>query len=111
LTKEEGLIDWTQAALQIHNRVRGLYPWPHAYTFFNGTRLIVLRAAPGMRAAGASVSSPGTIMAATSEAIHVATGDGQLAILEVQPEGRRAMRVHDFLLGHRLAAGEIFSDS
>jgi methionyl-tRNA formyltransferase len=41
----------------------------------------------------------------------VATGNGDLAILEVQPEGRRAMRVHDFLLGHRLAAGETFSDS
>jgi len=111
LTKEEGLIDWTQAASAIHNRVRGLYPWPHAYTFFNGTRLIVLRSAVATRTAGASASAPGTIQGATSEAIQVATGDGELAILEVQPEGRRAMRVHDFLLGHRLAAGETFSDS
>jgi methionyl-tRNA formyltransferase len=111
LTKEEGLIDWTQAASTIHNRVRGLYPWPHAYTFFNGTRLIVLRSAVATRTAGASASGPGTIQRATSEAIQVATGDGELAILEVQPEGRRAMHVHDFLLGHRLATGEIFSDS
>jgi methionyl-tRNA formyltransferase len=111
LTKEEGLIDWTQAASAIHNRVRGLYPWPHAYTFFNGTRLIVLRSAVATRTAGVSASGPGTILGATSEAIQVATGDGELAILEVQPEGRRAMRVHDFLLGHRLAAGETFSDS
>ena len=111
LTKEEGLIDWTQSASRIHNRVRGLYPWPHAYTFLNGTRLIVLRSAVATRNAGASVSSPGTIRLATSEAVHVATGDGELAILEVQPEGRRAMRVHDFLLGHRLAPGEAFSNS
>jgi methionyl-tRNA formyltransferase len=111
LTKEEGLIDWTQAASAIHNRVRGLYPWPHAYTFLNGTRLIVLRSAVATRTAGASASGPGTILGATSEAIQVATGNGDLAILEVQPEGRRAMRVHDFLLGHRLAAGETFSDS
>jgi methionyl-tRNA formyltransferase len=111
LTKEEGLIDWTQAASTIHNRVRGLYPWPHAYTFFNRTRLIVLRSSVATRTAGASASAPGTIQGATSEAIQVATGDGELAILEVQPEGRRAMRVHDFLLGHRLAAGETFSDS
>ncbi len=111
LTKEEGLIDWTQAASVIHNRVRGLYPWPHAYTFLNGTRLIVLRSAVTTRAAHVSASSPGTILGATSEAIQVMTGDNQLAILEVQPEGRRAMRVHDFLLGHRLAAGEAFSDS
>jgi len=110
LTKEEGLIDWTLSASHIHNRIRGLYPWPHAYTFLNGTRLIVLRSAVTTTAAS-SRSNPGTILAATSESIRVATGDGELAILEVQPEGRRPMRVHDFLLGHRLAAGEAFSDS
>jgi len=109
LTKEEGLIDWTRSASDINNRVRGLYPWPHAYTFFKGTRLIVLRSVVAV--AGASVTSPGTILRATSDAIHVATGDGALAILDVQPEGRRAMRAHDFLLGHRLATGETFADS
>jgi methionyl-tRNA formyltransferase len=111
LTKEEGLIDWTQPASQIHNRVRGLYTWPHAYTFFKGTRIIVLRSVAATRNAGASATSPGTILGVTPEAIHVATGDGEVAILEVQPEGRRAMRAHDFLLGHRLAAGETFSNS
>jgi methionyl-tRNA formyltransferase len=109
LIKEEGLIDWTRSASDINNRVRGLYPWPHAYTFFKGTRLIVLRSVVAV--AGASVTSPGTILRATSDAIHVATGDGELAILDVQPEGRRAMRAHDFLLGHRLATGETFADS
>ena len=109
LTKEEGLIDWTRSASDLHNRVRGLYPWPHAYTFFKGPRLVVLRSV--VADASASATSPGTILRATSEAIHVATGDGELAILEVQPEGRRAMRAHDFLLGHRLATGETFSAS
>jgi len=109
LTKEEGLIDWTRSAPEIHNRIRGLYPWPQAYTFFKGTRLIVLRSA--VATAGASPTIPGTILRVTSEAIQVATGDGELAILDVQPEGRRAMRAHDFLLGHRLATGETFSNS
>jgi len=109
LTKEEGLIDWTRSAPEIHNRIRGLYPWPHAYTFFKGTRLIVLRSA--VATAGASPTIPGTILRVTSEAIQVATGDGELAILDVQPEGRRAMRAHDFLLGHRLATGETLSNS
>ena len=109
LTKEEGLIDWTRSASEIHNRIRGLYPWPHAYTFFNGTRLIVLRSA--VANAGASATIPGTILRVTPEAIYVATGDGELAMLDVQPEGRRAMRAHDFLLGHRLATGETFSNS
>jgi methionyl-tRNA formyltransferase len=111
LTKEEGLVDWTQSASEIHNRVRGLYPWPHAYTFFTGARLILLRSAVANRRPGSSDTRPGTILEVTPEAMYVATGDGELMILEVQPEGRRAMRVHDFLLGHRLAAGEAFSES
>jgi methionyl-tRNA formyltransferase len=111
LTKEEGVIDWTQSALQLHNRVRGLYPWPHAYTFLKGARLILLRSAVQPREEHAPAASPGTILAVSAEAIHVATGDGALAIIEVQPEGRRAMRVHDFLLGHRLASGETFLNS
>jgi len=111
LTKEEGLIHWSERASQIHNRVRGLYPWPHAYTFLKGARLILLRSAVRAREEHASGTPPGTILAVSSEAIQVATGDGALDIIEVQPEGRRVMRVHDFLLGHRLAAGETFSDS
>src|SRR5262245_5334437 len=43
LTKEEGLIDWTLPAQQIHDRVRGLHPWPHAYSFLNGERVILLK--------------------------------------------------------------------
>jgi len=109
LTKEEGLIDWTQPASQIHDRIRGLYPWPHAYTFVNAARLIVLRSAAGIARQPSSGTTPGTILEVTHEAIHVATGDGDLAILEIQPEGRRAMHVRDFLQGHRLAAGDTFS--
>ena len=111
LTKEEGLIDWTSSASRIHNRVRGLYPWPHAYTFFKGTRLIVLRSVVATRNGSVAATNPGTITGVTSDAIHVATGDGALAILDVQPEGRRVMHAHDFLLGHRLATGETFSNS
>jgi methionyl-tRNA formyltransferase len=43
ITKDEGLIDWTLEAVAIHNRVRGLYPWPHAFSYLNGERLIVMR--------------------------------------------------------------------
>jgi methionyl-tRNA formyltransferase len=111
LTKEEGLIDWAESTIQIHNRIRGLYPWPHAYTFLHGARLILRRSAPGTSLDRRSNQGAGTILEVGSDAIHVATGDGELAVVEVQPEGRRPMRVHDFLLGHRLAAGETFSNS
>ena len=109
LTKEEGLIDWSNASLAIHNRVRGLYPWPHAYTFLNGARLIVRRSYPEVTL---TEMTPGTIVRITGDAIHVATGNGeQLAIVEVQPEGRRPMAVRDFAAGHRVVAGDLFSQS
>src|SRR5258706_6787609 len=84
LTKEEGLIDWSQPSSGIHNRVRGLYPWPHGYTFLDGARLIVLRtriehADQALRhAQGHPEQSPppGTIVDLTRDAIHVATGHG-----------------------------------
>jgi len=126
LTKEEGLIDWSQPSSAIHNRVRGLYPWPHAYTFVDGARLIVLRSridhadlegphrvSEGLRRSeGMASAPPGTIVGVTRDAIHVATGEGgQLAIVEVQPEGRRPMLVRDFLAGHPIRPGAVLSGS
>jgi methionyl-tRNA formyltransferase len=117
LTKAEGLIDWTLPAGAIHNRVRGLYPWPHAYTFLGTERLIILTT--GVPAAEAGLQTrlqqsnalPGTILSADSDGIRVATGHGgQIVILQVQPEGRRAMSVRDFLGGHPLTAGTSFSN-
>jgi len=110
LTKAEGLIDWTLPATAIHNRVRGLYPWPHAYTFIGHERLIVL--ATRVERQTGSHAPPGTIVSASPEGIGVATGDGgQLVILQVQPEGRRAMSTRDFLGGHPLGAGASFGSA
>jgi methionyl-tRNA formyltransferase len=102
ITKDEGLIDWTQPAAAIHNRVRGLYPWPHAYTSIAGERTLVLRSRP---MADASVSAPGTVVRVTRDAIHVATGDGLLDLVELRPEGRRAMTAREFLAGRPLGPG------
>ena len=111
LTKEEGLIDWSQPAAAIHNRVRGLYPWPHAYTFLGGARLIVLRTQIEI-GGDRTPTKPGTIVDITRDAIHVATGDGgQLAIVELRRKGRRPMPVRDFLAGHAVSQGDVFSGS
>jgi methionyl-tRNA formyltransferase len=112
LTKEEGLIDWSQPAAAIHNRVRGLHPWPHAYTYLRGQRLIVRRTRVDVAGREAAPDTPGgTVLRIDKDAIHVATGDVGLGIVELQPEGRRAMLVHDFILGHPVDAGEVFSQS
>ena len=107
ITKEDGLIDWYAPALSIHNQVRGLYPWPHAYTFLAGARLIVLRTQ--VVPAPVHPPPPGTAFHVTRESLFVSTGDGKaIALEELQPEGRRPMSVRDFLAGHRVADGTQF---
>jgi methionyl-tRNA formyltransferase len=103
LTKEEGLVDWTLPAPFIHNRVRGLYPWPHAYTYLDGHRLILLHTHVDDEP---SSEPPGTVVAVARDAFHVATGHGgRLAVLRLQPEGRRPMTVREFLAGHPIRPG------
>ncbi len=107
VTKDEGLIDWTLPAATIHNRVRGLYPWPHAFTYLDGERLILMRTHVASEPAS---DSPGTLVGVGGGLIQVATGDGgRLAIDELQPEGRRAMKARDYLAGHSIQAGVRFS--
>jgi methionyl-tRNA formyltransferase len=107
ITKEEGLIDWTLPALAIHNRVRGLYPWPHAFTYLDGERLILMRTHVGP---GTTLDAPGTIVDVAGGLLQVATGEsGRLVIDEVQPEGRRAMKTREYLAGHLIQPGVRFS--
>jgi methionyl-tRNA formyltransferase len=108
LTKEEGLIPWSRSALEIHNRVRGLFPWPHAFTYLDGRRVIVL--ATRVEREGTD-APPGTILNVSGDAIDVAAGNGsRIVIHEIQPEGRRPMHVRDYLAGHPIAVGTRFDD-
>lgn len=103
LTKEEGLIDWSLPASYIHNRVRGLYPWPHAYTYLDATRLIVLVTHIDNTPADAP---PGTIVAAARDDLQIATGHGgRIAIDRLQLEGGRPLAAREFLAGHRVTPG------
>jgi methionyl-tRNA formyltransferase len=106
LTKEEGLIDFTRSAADLHNQIRGLRPWPAAYTLLDGTRLVVHRARVSARRAD---GPPGTCSIADASGITVACGDG-LAIdfLDVQPEGRRVMTAREYAAGHAHVAGRRF---
>lgn len=106
MTKAEGLIDWSLPPSYIHNRVRGLYPWPHAYTYLDGARLIVLKTRPEP---GSTTLAPGTIVDVSTGVISVAAGYGErIAIERVQPEGRRPMDAREFLAGHRVSPGARF---
>lgn len=102
LEKQLGLIDWTRAAAAIHNLVRGLQPWPGAWSFVAGRRVAIRQTRLATEAWPAVVREPGTIATGAHGAVLVACGDGQaLELLAVQPDGRRVMTAREFLAGQR----------
>jgi methionyl-tRNA formyltransferase len=108
LRKDEGLIDWRWTADRLHNMIRGLHPWPHAFTFLGSRRFIVRRS----RWSGEpSPEAPGTVVDAAGDRLAVATGSGVLEITEIQSEGKRPMPAREFLAGHPLSRGERFGSS
>jgi methionyl-tRNA formyltransferase len=103
LKKEHGRIDWLLTAPEIAWRVRGLYPWPGAYTTFRGKNLHIWAA--GISPAAVPLE-PGTLVAERGR-LFVACGPGtQLEIKELQVEGRKRLAARDFLNGVHLQPGE-----
>ena len=100
LKKEDGLIDWTKPALVIHNQVRGLAPWPGAFTFLNGEVLKIARTYPE-EGSGA----PGSVLSAGPDGVRVACGDGVLLIRQLQLPGRKSLPASEFLRGNPLTSG------
>jgi methionyl-tRNA formyltransferase len=108
LKKEMGAIDWSSPAAAIHNLVRGLVPWPGAYTFHEGSLLKLWKSAVASRTLPVPVAS-GTVVS-LGAGIQVACGpDGRqvLELMEVQPANRARLRARDWANGVRLQAGTI----
>jgi len=103
LKKEDGAIDWTLPAMVLANRVRGLSPWPGAYTTVEGGDRWAIWQASALP--DRVTKPPGTVIAATTDAVHVTTGDGVLAVMELQPANSRRMTVSQYLAGHTIALG------
>jgi methionyl-tRNA formyltransferase len=100
--KEDCRIRWNQSARQIHNFIRGLSPYPAAFTTHNGKVLKIYKS----RALDVpSTSGPGSVVA-TPASLNVATADTMLSLIEMQQEGRRKMGVEEFLRGYRITSGE-----
>ena len=102
LKKEDGEIDWTMSAQSLANRVRGLSPWPGAYTFLGEERWNIWKAAPIEKDAQ---GKPGTVESVTKQSIQVATGKGTLELFEVQMANSKRLPVAQFLTGHRIDPG------
>ena len=105
IRKEMGRIDWREAAVRLERKVRAFQPWPTAYSSLEGRQLKILHAA--VRTTAAAGAPPGTVTVSAGDGITVATGDGALALLVVQIEGRKALSAADFLHGHRVAPGTV----
>lgn len=106
LTREDGAIDWTASAHAVHNRIRGLHPWPRVSTFLAGHRVILWRS---RWHEGAAHALPGVVVAADGDTLRVATGAGLLDLTTVQVEGGRPMPAREFLAGHRVTPGQRFT--
>lgn len=102
--KEDCRIDWRQPAEKIHNRIRGLSPYPTAFTTHHGK---VIKLYKSHVAEGTSTGEPGKVQV-TGSNLHVATGDRMIAIDELQQEGRKRMGVEEFLRGYKIQNGEKF---
>lgn len=100
MKKEDGLIDWTRSAQQIKNQVRGMTPWPGAFSFLDDKLLKVYKV---QTASGSG--TPGTVVAAGRDGIEVACGEGSLLIRELQLEGKKRMAAGDFLAGYKVQPG------
>ena len=108
LKKEDGIIPWDRSAIDIVNRIRGLSPWPGAYTFYQEDRLTIWKAAPEPNEDGdtsISTESPGKIIKAEKQDLLVQTGQGLLAIKEIQAANRKRMSTEQFLSGYQLRSG------
>lgn len=104
LTKELSAIDWQKSALQIHNRIRGLYPWPGASAVLNGKTLKIHSA----KLLGKTQGEPGEVVF-NDHRLCVACGDGNaVELLVIQAPGKKAMPVTDYLRGNPVVLGTIF---
>lgn len=104
LTKELSAIDWQKSALQIHNQIRGLYPWPGASAVLNGKTLKIHSA----KLLGKTQGEPGEVVF-NDHRLCVACGDGNaVELLVIQAPGKKAMPVTDYLRGNPVILGTIF---
>lgn len=105
LRKGDGLIDWSLDAESIRNRIRGLDPWPGAFTFWRGKRLRLWEGEASETDADVA-ARPGEVLSAAGRGVTVQTGGGTLRLRSVQLEGGRRMSAEEFLRGHKIVPGE-----
>ena len=106
LNKETGHIDWSKSAREIHNLIRGLNSWPVAWSMKDGKNYKFWRTKVEN---SNSDKVPGTVVELRKNSFCIATGEGLLEVLEIQPPSKKRMSAGDLLRGHGVAVGDIFN--
>jgi methionyl-tRNA formyltransferase len=110
LEKEMGRIDWSQPAERVHDHVRGMNPWPMAFTTLRDKRVIVQRTKKTSGVA-APPAKPGTIVMADKSRVIVACAEGHVSLERVQLEGRKPVTGAEWFLGRGVAEGDVLGPS
>ena len=105
LNKQEGRVDWNKPAKQLDYFIRGMNPWPGAFTFLEEKRLRIIKAIP-LDITGND--APGTVLESTHGTMMVQTGNGALSIREIQGESGKRLPISDFLRGFAIPKGSLF---
>jgi len=108
LKREDEKIDWNKTSTQIYNQIRGLNPWPVAFTTLSGGIIKVLWAEPFPYH---HEEEPGTVLRVTKDQLLVATKDGAMELKEIQPAGKKRMIIVSYLQGAQVQEGDRFGES
>jgi methionyl-tRNA formyltransferase len=114
IDKADAAIDWHRSAIDIDRMVRAYTPWPGTHTFWNGMMLKVLKVEARGTEQGARSMGQGTtgeVIRAEDGSIGVVTGSGLIVLKEIQPAGRKAMTIDDFVRGHNAFVGSVLSSN
>ncbi|MFH0918169.1 MAG: methionyl-tRNA formyltransferase [Candidatus Omnitrophota bacterium] len=106
MKKETGLIDWNTSAVNIHNQIKGVIPWPGAFTSYRKKLLKIFRAQV-LPIFPSHKPACGEVIRADKHGIVVACAKGFLEIKELQLEAGKRMSAQNFIIGHQLAVGEV----
>lgn len=105
LKKQDGLIDWTRPAEKLAFQIRGLDPWPGAYSTFKGKNVKLFGARPGP-----GKGEPGQVLALEDGRLHIGAGEGSLAVAELQLAGKKRQNAFNFWQGQRLSQSDFFGE-
>lgn len=104
LDKKIACIDWKNSAKDIHNLIRGLNPWPVAYTYYNDKAMKIYKSQVLNEK---SSKEPGTIIEVSKNGLKIACGDGILLVKEIQFPGKKSLKVEEYIRGNSIEVGSI----